>query len=260
MLDETVQALRSLVNNHRRVTKTTTRLTNRLHAYVHSIHPLLDIKYSTWLGWANSHGLIDPADIHSFLASEEARTMDGRRLVHLQKLAQYLPFITASTASYNEIMRTIGQLATAEAEVKSLAADIEQMVTAPPFAEVTRRLLTIPTANATEIATFHVAAHGLLDQLTPDEFKACIGIAARSNTSGSIDRTRAQKGGYTPAKDALWMLATRLMHPNQRPNSLYTYHERLKARPDKNKEFRATRAKLAQIISGVARSPEGYKS
>jgi hypothetical protein len=254
-LDEHVQALRSLVNNRGRVVKTTTRLTNRLHAFAHAIHPMLDIKFTTWLALAHQ-GIIDPADIHAYIDSQP--DINGQRLGFIKRLAAHLPAIQAPPAAYDEVIRTIKQLATADAQRIELDNRISNVVSAPPFGEVTRRLMTMPNATLTRIAPFHVASHGLLATMTPDEFKACCAIAALSNTSGSIDRTRAMKGGYKPAGTELYTWALSLVSSKAPDNPVKQYYQRLKSREDKNKEFRATRAKLAMLISGVARSPEGY--
>ena len=62
-----------------------------------------------------------------------------------------------------------------------------------PFNETTRRLLTIPGSGceAVNIAPFHVAAHGLLGEMTADEFKSAIGISAKTDTSGSVGMRKA---------------------------------------------------------------------
>jgi len=255
--EQEVQALRTLVNNRGRLLKTTTRLQNRLHAYAHAMFPAVDRKFTTWLPLASA-GVISPAQIKAYVKSFPPET-DHRRITHIKRLADALPEIDVSPFVVETIRNTAGELDYIQVEIQRLEGQIRSIVLAPPFGEITRRVMTIPGAgkDPVRIAPFHVAAHGLLDSLTPDEFKACIGISAKTSQSGSIDNTRAMKGGYQPAANELFLWTMRMLSGKVGSNPVEEYNERIKRR-GKAKPFRATRAKLAMLISGVARSPGGY--
>lgn len=256
-LEQQVLGLRTLVNNLARVTKTQTRLTNRLHIFAHALFPQIDIQFETWLKLA-MQGVITPGDIHAYVAALPAKR-DRRTTMTVEKLARALPPIESPAYAAHSIAATLPQLIAANDDEAYLRAQITAIVTAPPFDEITRRVLTMPgLSGPVSVAAYHVAAHGLLGQMTPDELKSAIGISARTNTSGGIDNTRAMKGGYMPAMTSLYMWARFMLTPTAPDNPLKPYQERLKARGKKN-AFRATRAKLASIMASVAADPQGYR-
>jgi hypothetical protein len=257
-LEREVQRLRTLVNNTSRATKQQTRLTNRLHAFAHAMYPEIDIRFNTWLPLA-LQGIITPNAIKDYVA-DMPTDRDRRKTRRIEQLAANLPDIDVPTYAEESIQTTVHEIDEIARRLLQLRQQINFLCTREPFAETTRRLLTIPGAGGdpTRIAPFHVACHGLLDQMTPDQVKSSVGISAKTDTSGSIDRTRAQKGGYKPAQAQLYLWTMRLLSATTPPNPVQQYFERIKAN-GKKKPFRAARAKLATIISGVARSPEGYK-
>jgi hypothetical protein len=257
-LEQQVMGLRTLVNNYARVTKTKTRLTNRLHAFAHALFPQIDIKFETWLALAKQ-GFITPCDIHAYVDSlPEER--DRRTTRQIELLAAALPPIEPPIYAARTIADTLPQLIAAEDEAAYLEGQITGIVTAPPFDEVTRRVLTMPgISRPMSIAPYLVATHGLLGEMSPDEVKSAIGISAKTNTSGGIDKTRAMKGGYKPAMTALYMWAQYLLTPTAPDNPLKPYQARLKERGKRN-AFRATRAKLATLLAAVAADPNGYRA
>lgn len=220
LLEEQVQELRTHVNELQRLTKATTRLKNRLHAYAHAMHPALDIKFGTWLKLATGQGIVTPAEIKAY-AANPPENMDGRNLRYIKALAEALPDIVPPPYTRHIVYETLADLDRTELRIHDVRALITHIVTSPPFDEVTRRVLTIPGSgdDPVNIAPFHVAAHGLLGQMTADEFKACVGISAKTDTSGSIDKTRAMKGGYSPAGTQLFMWAMRLLQMEDNPVS-----------------------------------------
>jgi len=117
-LEQQVQRLRQMVNHLFRATKQSTRLTNRLHAFAHAIHPQLDISYSTWLANAQK-GIITPKDIHNHVASLPQRR-DRRTTRHIETLAAALPPIDAPHYTVESIQETIAQLAQIEDEIYRL--------------------------------------------------------------------------------------------------------------------------------------------
>lgn len=257
-LEQHVQRLRSLVNHRSRLVKQTTRLHNRLHAFAHALWPEIDIHYELWLPLA-MRGIITPAQIQQFVA-DLPPDRDRRKTSAIERLARNLPPIDPPLYAIEAIRTSINAYIAADQEIADLNTAITVICLDEPFAEVTHRLMTIPYLDdPLKIAPFHVACHGLLDKLTPDEVKSCIGISALTDTSGQGDHTRAKKGGYKPAMNQLYMLAMQFCKENAPPNPIRQYHQRLKDRGDKHRPFRSTRAKLAMIISGVARSERGYQ-
>jgi hypothetical protein len=257
-LEQQVQQLRTLVNDVQRTTKQATRLTNRLHHFAHAIFPALDDKFETWLRLA-LQGIITPRDIHQLVAGLP-ENRNRRTTLSIERLAHLLPDIDTPPFAVESIRSTVAELDHQNHRRADLEAHIRAIVTAPPFEEVTRRLMTMPYTGGDPafIAPFLVACHGRLGEMTADEVKACIGISAKTDTSGSIDKTRAMKGGYAPAGTRLYMWTQTFVSGRAEPNPVRDYYHRLQDRGDKAKPFRAARAKLATIIAHVARDPEGY--
>jgi len=56
--------------------------------------------------------------------------------------------------------------------------------------------------------------------------------------------------------NALWHWTMTLLSPNAPPNDVRRYYQQKKQ--TNQRAFYAARSKLVRIISGVARSPEGY--
>lgn len=254
-MEEQVQYLRALVNERSRARKTTTRLKNRLHSFAHAMHPLLNIRFGVWIQLA-MEGWITPKQIIEWKA-QLPEDRDRRVTNFKEKLAEQLPEIDVPQFAAVNAADTIQQLDEAEARAQILEAEIRLIVTSPPFDVVTYRVLRLPGSGGDplRVAPYHVACHGQLENMTPDEVKSAIGIAATTSTSGSINKTRAKKGGYKPAMTDLFMWTNQLLTPSAGENPIKTYFDGLKAR-GKKYPGRAARAKLARMISGAARNTE----
>ena len=257
-LEQHVQRLRSLVNHRQRLVKTSTRLINRLHAFAHSIFPEIDLRFETWFPLA-VRGFITPRQIKQYVL-DLPEQRDRRKTRMVERLADRLPELDPPPYALEAVKTTVSSCRQNDWELRQVEMMIRNRCTEPPFDEVTARLLTIPCSgdDPVNIAPFHVACHGLLGEMTPDQVKSAIGISAVTDTSGSIDRTRAKKGGYGPAQARLYTWAMALVKESTPSNPVQLYHYRLKQRGDKHRPFRSTRAKLATMISGVARSSQGY--
>lgn len=258
-LEQQVQRLRSLVNHRQRLIKEGTRLTNRLHAFAHSIFPEIDLRFEAWYPVA-VQGFITPKQIKQYVG-DLPEQRDRRTTRSIERLAERLPDLEAPPYAVEAIKTTSSARAQNDWELAQVEEMIRNRCTRPPFEDTTARLLTIPCSGGdpVNVAPFHVACHGLLGTMTPDQVKSAIGISAATDTSGSIDKTRAKKGGYGPAQQRLYTWAMSLVQGQTPDNPVKDYHNRLMERGDKHRPFRSTRAKLATLMSGVARSPEGYK-
>ena len=84
---------------------------------------------------------------------------------------------------------------------------------------------------------------------------SAVGAVPRTYESGATDKTRLIKKGYRPAVDAVYLWTMRMTSPNFPPNPVRDYHNR----DDKPRRIFKSRNKLARTLSGVCRSPEGYR-
>lgn len=123
----------------------------------------------------------------------------------------------------------------------------------PPFSAITARWRTVPHLSDLAIAAFHVATDGLAAELTANQFKASLGVSPRTGISGSIDKSRNSKSGYRPAKDAIFMTVQTMLNPKNNKLS----KNRIKHFYDSGHKAAHCRRKLASILSGIARNPQG---
>lgn len=248
-------ALRWLLNSYTRLTKDHTRLLNQLDAIAHGIWPQLAQSKGTWLN-ACRLGAISPADIHRLPAKIEG--VDYRFRSPITRLAgKCPPWVDCPPEMKANVQRLIARLDTLDAEGSALLDDIKTVITSPPFDEVTRRWSTVPGINVQAIAAFHIATGGRADLLTPDDFTACLAASPRTDRSGYKDKTgQVKRKGYRPAMTALYLLTMTLLSPSAPPNALKAYAERLR---DKGREkiMSPCKSKLASILSGIARTPDG---
>lgn len=243
--ESAVQALRMLVNQHRGVIKESTRLKNRLNVHAHSLYPSF-AGSNTWLR-ALQHGAASPRQLREFAALETPYA-DGRMTYALRKLTADLPDIDGDPATIDAAYDLANQLALVTARADALEAEIERLISAPPFATVTRRWRTLPAAGTITLAALHVATHGLVQEFTKDEFTSAVGVSPTTSTSGAGDRTRTTARGYRPIKTLLHLWAMALLSPNMPENPVRTYYQQ------RERPFAAARTKLARVLWGVARN------
>lgn len=251
--------LRLHVNAYARATRSSTRAKNQIEVFLHSVWPSLARSKTTWLRLAEQ-GYYSPADIRQAAAelaasydALRATGWDGRQLRYIDALANTLPpDLPVNPTVILTIQEILEQLSIAQSAEKLHADIIAQTIRQPPFSEVTRRWLTIPGVNDIYIAALHVATEGRADQLTCDQFKAVCGVNPKTAQSGSRSSSKITRKGYRPALNALWTWSMYLVSASAPENAVRAYHER-------KQDFYATRAKLARLVSNVARDPEGYR-
>ena len=250
-LETHVNILRGQLNHRRRLVNDKKRLTNQLQTFAHSLWPLFDQKLATWLRCVDA-GAITPAQVKRFAATSD---IDGRRLRYVKELAADLPDTDGNAYAAENIADLRQRQNQILKEIEQIEVAIGHRIVEPPFTEVTRRLSTVPSASPIAIAAIHVATHGRADQLDPNQFAAAVGAVPRTYESGATDKTRLIKKGYRPAVNAVYMWTVRLLSPKIPPNPVREYHKR----DDSPGRIYKSRNKLARTLSGVCRSPAGYR-
>lgn len=254
-----VLTLRLHVNAYARATRNSTRAKNQIEVFLHSVWPSLARAKATWSRLAE-RGYITPAQIRQAAvdfaadaAQLNAQGWDGRQLRWIDALANTLPpDLPVHPTIIATITEIVTHLVTSQQDEHRYQIALRHLIQQPPFAEVSRRWATIPGVSPEYIAALHVACNGEADQLTTDQFKAVCGVNPKSSQSGQRSRTRLTRKGYRPALNALWTWSMYLTSPTAPDNPIKAYHQR-------KQDFYATRAKLARLISNVARDPAGYQ-
>jgi transposase len=250
-LEAHVLSLRFNVNAHAKLIASSVRVQNRLRQLGHSMHPSLG-RGTVW--WSLLQlGVVTPEEIH---ALEKPAAMHGNRWRHIEALRADLPLIAVPSRVRQSALENFDEWQRIEQRAAELEKEIEAQIEQPPFAEITRRWMTIPAASPIWIAAFHVATHGIADWFTADSFAAALGAFPQKKQSGKKTDDRSAKIGYRPAMNALFQWTLTLTNPAFAPNPVHEYF----AGGEKagGRKFTAARAKFASILSGVARSPEGY--
>ncbi len=266
--EASVTQLRLMINAHRRMTKTRTRTLNQLDALAHGLWPALAQHKALWLRAARA-GAITPQQIIALARRQDLKTVPGyehhltRRA--LQRLAALLPDdVTPPQDTVRQVEDLLAQHDALTAQLQENAAAITRAVTLPPFDEVTARWRTVPYAVPRQgeypgqllgIATLHVATRAHAQDYTKDQFKAALGAHPRTRQSGdSVTRDRHKKG-YRPAMTTLYTWTMRLIRPAAVSNPVRDYYNATTTRY----RMQAAVNKLARILWGVARDPEGFR-
>lgn len=265
-LDDSISSLRALLNHHARLTKQRTRTLNQLDQLGHSMWPALVQKKTVWLR-ACAIGAITPDELRALAAdaAQHPAYQNGRARQALRTLADMLPpGIPARDSTRLAVQELVTLIADLTAQIAANSNSVTTAVLAPPYEEITRRWMTIPYAipqagdlpgNLLSLAALHVATRGRILTFSIDEFKAAVGAHPKTRQSGNtITRDRVKKG-YRPAMTALRMWTLTLISPKTRDNPVRRYHARLKT-PYRTQ---AAVSKLARILWGVARDPNGYR-
>jgi hypothetical protein len=136
-----------------------------------------------------------------------------------------------------------------------LRARIEIAAMQPPFRAVTELWLTVPNVGLLLCARLHAATRGMAAELTPEQFRARVGSMPVLSESGNTAETKAAKAGFRPAKRDLYLACLTMIQRGIEPiASTFEYH---KARGERF-AMHKTRAKLVNVLSGIARSGKPY--
>jgi predicted DNA-binding protein (MmcQ/YjbR family) len=239
--------LRLLVNERRRMVKTSTRRLNQLDQLGHSIWPELIQNKKQWLNCLSA-GAVTPDDIRDLLAGQRPDDTHPTAWLWMKRKLSDLPAINAEPRIVQTVRRLYDDYSRLQQSIIRIKDEISQEIEREPFAEVTAVWRTVPTINDIRIAAFHVATNGQADQYTRAQFKSAVGWAAITKTSGQSDDTRRSRAGYKPAMDAIHHMTYSLLNGSHYPgNPIYEYKAR-------GKSMAACRRKLAGILSGIARS------
>ncbi len=239
--------LRLLVNERRRLTKTSTRRLNQLDQLGHSIWPELIQNKNQWLNCLTA-GAVTPDQISHLLAGDRPEDIHPTSWHWMKHKLSDLPSIDAEPRIVATIRRLHSDYSRIRESINEIEEEISQEIEREPFTEITTCWRTVPSINDIRIATFHVATNGQADTYTRAQFKSAVGWAAITKQSGKQDNTRRSRAGYKPAMDAIHHMTYSLLNPKNYPNNpILRYKQR-------GKSMASCRRKLAGILSGIARS------
>lgn len=248
--DPAVTALRLMVNQRAQLLKDRTRSTNRARALGHSMHPALG-QSDTWFTLVRV-GYVTPAEILAGIDGQAVGHLHPNTWTAIGRLQRKLHPLPVHPVTRTRAVDAVREIDALTATIDQLEAAIEEVVTLNPlFADVTARWLTIPNITTMAAAAFHVAARGRAHEMTADEFKAACGQYPQRFASGKSDKSKPARRGNRSAMQAIHLITMQLVRENAQPNPIKDYHA-------KKQDFAATKAKLATLISGIARHDQPY--
>lgn len=245
--------LRLLLHAHERACKETTRAKNRLHQMLHAVWPALSQRLDTFLAAAKL-GFITPAELREAVHSPNLHHASRRTLA---TIVETFPAWLTTTPLAAPIAHEVEILQLFEAEAAKLHAALEIIIQRPPFAEVTALWATVPGYSPLAAAACHAACRGEAPALNESQFKAACQMHPKISASGETAQSAMSRQGFKPAAKYLHLWTLNLI--GQGDNPVSATYERLKAR-DSDSALAAARAKLAIILSALARSGKEYQS
>nr|WP_193315337.1 IS110 family transposase [Tetrasphaera sp. F2B08] len=215
--------------------KESTRLANRLHDALLHVHPALErllgkyfrrpgvLRLLAVTGTPSAIAALGPTEIKEVIATRSPRLAATLATEILAVLAEQTVIIDA-TEQYGQVIRGLAhQLLAVLDQRKSLAADLEQLLSAHPLAEILRSMPGVGPRTAIELlrtigdgSTFASAAH----------VASYAGLAPTTRQSGRSlkGEQRARRGNRT-LRGALYISAfSSLRHPDSR-----AYYDRKRA-------------------------------
>lgn len=224
-----VQQLRSLINQHQRLTTASTRLKNRLNLFAFSIWP--NFAGSATYERAISADAVSIAEVRALAASVTATTPGyerGPSRTALKRLAADLPDIPTDPITAATIRALTPELAEYTRQRTALRYEITYALTRPPFATAARRMATRPVTTPLLIAAILVACHAAILDMSRDDFVASVAHGPRTSRSGQINKTAANRKGYKPARALihLAMMAIISHYPTDTVAHAFARHER----------------------------------
>jgi transposase len=263
-------ALRMLIHSYMRADKERARAVNRMRQLAHGIAPVLDHSMGVYMraihiGAGHPSALrrlaetcrsID-ADVQEKRASlnypEGFERADWR--AKLYTLVEELPDWADNPIAVEALFEEYRAYRLADERKEALKARLEYAARAPIWRHITDAWMTVPCASLVRCAVLHSATRGVADQMTPDQFKASVGTFPRVEQSGAFSQTTAGRSGLRAAKRELHMWVLQLIRLNNNP--IAQTFQRHKQAGDKYALSKA-KAKLANILSGIARNGQPY--
>lgn len=267
-IQQSAMSLRMLIWSFMRADKERTRSINRLRQLAHSTFPYLDFELKTYLH-AVYAGAPTPAAMHALAhelklidavprlkdrAYPEAYRTPSKRAA-LYAMVDAVPVWAGNDTLAQVITIEAGIYADANPRAERLREQIEAIAVQPPFGEITALWMTMPGVGLTLCATLHAATRGLAACLPPEQFRSSVGSHPRRSESGAKRESRKSLNGFRPAKRSLHLAMMGMI--SKRDNAVAEAFAYYKTRGDKYAMQKA-RAKLVNILSGIARSGKPY--
>jgi transposase len=267
-LQAAAMGLRMMIHAYMRADKERTRAKNRIRQLAHSQSPTLAAYMTPYLH-AVERGYGTPAALH-YLATwlqsidSEPRRRDrvypdgyktpGKRAA-LYELAGSIAPWQGNEVIAEVIAEELDALRAIEERAERLRAQVESIAVKEPFGEITSLWLSMPNVGLLLCAMLHGATRGLAAHMTPEQFRASVGSHPRVSASGVSAESIRAAGGFRPAKRMLYLCEMSLIQAGNNPVAAVFAHH--KARGEKYAMQKA-RAKLVNILSGIARSGHPY--
>lgn len=259
-----VAELRTLIMLYRSAKRQIVRLQNRFRSYAHAVDPALSARPDTYKR-AIRAGAVWPDEIRALAVRLKQRSTPVPGYEHgvarnalynlVPDLADLPPLPEALRTMLAEAVQDQDRL---QARVLELEEQLTRAILAEPIRHISNCWLSVPGAGVYRVAVLHAATYCRPELFTSDEFKAALGAHPNRFSSGEMNRSKNTQKGYRPAKGELHLWAMSLLSKGLRPNPVAAYYDGLVERNHKH-ALPATRAKLARILSGIARNGTTWK-
>lgn len=262
-MTDLVAELRTLINLYRVTKRESVRIQNRFRAYAHAVDPALAANPDTFKR-AIRAGAVWPGEIHDLARRVRRGRVEGYEHGNTRRS---LDRMIGDLADLPPLSGTIRQMlidaVTDQEHYERRAAEIEEQLGAVLLSDPIRRVsqcwLSVPGAGVYRVAVLHAATYCRPQDFSSDEFKAALGVHPNIFSSGDMAKSKNTSKGYRPAKGELHLWVMGLLKQTMRPNPVAGYYDALVARNHPH-AIEATRAKLARILSGIARTGTTWRS
>lgn len=271
--DKSSLRLRRLIYAYYRADKEKTRATNRLRQLAYAVHPPLGLSHKAYF-IAVQHGFITPDDLRILASQIETYQAtprrergeinlpedfkDGRVARPLLKLIASLPEWLHEDDLRDLIFREGKALRYFRRQRREIEEMIEAEIAAnPTFARLYQLWSSVPSSGVMRIAAVISATHGVTT-IPIEQFRAALGVHPKLSQSGETTERVKSRPGFKLAKGAIHLWTMGLISAGKTtPNPIYETFRRHEARGHKGAFF-AARAKLANILWGIARTGKPY--
>ena len=267
--------LRLLTHAYMRSDKERTRSMNRMRQLAHSIHPRLGLSFPTYLK-AIREGFISPDELRTLAAQiQQWKTTPRGQRAHIQiperyqsgnvsrhflKLVETLPEWANAEGIHDLIARECRNYRYFSKQRRVVRRDLHNLIAGEPdWAGLGRLWMTVPGSNLGWIGAIISATHGQVKTLTPDRFRAALGVHPKISQSGESAEGIAGRPGFKRAKAAIHLWTVGLISAHKyKPNPIGACFAQHEARKHKGAFF-AARAKLANVLYGIAKNETAYQ-